>query len=123
MIKKPKTDPVSCTAGIRSMQDALDMLGNKWSLLIVHYLMTRTGIDNTFKKMEKDIEGISARMLSKELKALEFNKMVRREVMDTKPITVNYSITDYGKEANNVIQALVQWGMRHREVMFEQDKK
>lgn len=118
MIKKPKTDPVACTAGIRAMQDAQDVLGAKWSLLIIHYLMSRKGENNTFKKIEKDIEGISAKMLSKELKILELNKIIHREVMKTKPVTVNYSITEYGKEANKVIVALVNWGERHRSVMF-----
>jgi DNA-binding HxlR family transcriptional regulator len=118
MIKKPKTDPIACTADIRSLQDAQDVLGAKWSLLIIHYLMSREGENNTFKKIEKDIGGISAKMLSKELKILELNKIIHREVMKTKPVTVNYSITEYGKEANKVIVALVNWGKRHRSVMF-----
>lgn len=118
MIKKPKTDPLACTGDIRSMQDALDVLGSKWSLLIIHYLMIRENELNTFRKMEKDIEGISAKMLSKELKILEVNKIVSREVMNTKPVTVQYSITQYGKETKTVIAALVDWGQRHRMMMF-----
>ncbi|BFM42081.1 hypothetical protein CFS9_07220 [Flavobacterium sp. CFS9] len=120
MIKKPKTDPEGCTGDIRSMQDAIDILSSKWSLLIVHYLITRQGDNNTFKKMEKDIEGISAKMLSKELKNLEINKIVHREVMDTKPVTVQYSVTPYGLETKSVIAALVSWGRKHRGMMFEQ---
>src|SRR4249920_3506342 len=118
MIKKPKTDPHGCTDDILAMLDTLDALGGRWKLLIVHYLLTRQGESNTFKKMEKDIEGISAKMLSKELKMLEVNKIVHREVMPTKPVTVQYSITEYGKETKDVISVLVDWGQKHRMKLF-----
>ena len=118
MIKKPKTDPPGCADDIMAMLDTLDALGGRWKMLIVHYLLTREGESNTFKKMEKDIEGISAKMLSKELKMLEINKIVHREVMSTKPITVQYSITEYGKETRSVIRTLVAWGQKHRVKLF-----
>jgi DNA-binding HxlR family transcriptional regulator len=114
MIKKPLSDPEGCTQDIRSLLDTLDVLGGRWRLLIVHYLLIRPEEQNTFKKMEKDIEGISAKMLSKDLKVLEVNKIVRREVMPTKPITVQYSLTTYGIELRTVIQQLVAWGNKHR---------
>ncbi|MDN3674417.1 helix-turn-helix domain-containing protein [Flavobacterium branchiarum] len=119
MIKKPKTDPEGCTGDIKSMTDALEILGGKWRLLIVHYLFLREKDINTFKKIEKDIVGISAKMLSKELKILEVNKIVDRKIMDTKPVTVQYSITEYGKEVKPVISILVDWGLNHRREMFE----
>ena len=122
MIKKPKTDPHGCTDDIMAMLDTLDALGGRWKLLIVHYLLKRQGESNTFKKMEKDIEGISAKMLSKELKMLEVNKIVHREVMPTKPITVQYSITEYGKETKTVIGILVDWGQKHRMKLFNSEE-
>ncbi len=88
--KKTKTDSPSCTGDIMAMLEALDVLGGRWKLLIVHYLLIRENEINTFKKMEKDIEGISAKMLSKELKSLEANKIVHRQIMDSKPVTVQY---------------------------------
>lgn len=118
MIKRAKTDPPGCTADIIAILDTLDVLGGKWQLLIVHYLMIREHEINTFKKIEKDIEGISAKMLSKELKSLEANNLIRREVMNTKPITVQYSITAYGKETKNLISAIVDWGQNHRMRLF-----
>src|SRR6478609_728344 len=114
MIKKPKTDPHGCTDDIMALLDTLEVLGGRWKLLIVHYLLSRQGEANTFKKMEKDIEGISAKMLSKELKLLEANQIVFREVMSTKPVTVQYSITEYGKKTKAVIAELVDWGQKHR---------
>lgn len=114
MIKKPKSDPQGCAVDIMAMQDTLELLGGKWHLLIAHYLMQRPSIENTFKKMEKDIEGISAKMLTKVLKDLEANGLVSRTVLETKPVSVNYAITDYGKEVESLIAALVQWGVKHR---------
>jgi DNA-binding HxlR family transcriptional regulator len=119
MIKKPKTDPIACTGDIMAMLDTLDVLGGRWKLLIVHYLILRQGQANTFKKMEKDIEGISAKMLSKELKSLEANLIVNRTVMNTKPVTIQYSITPYGLEAKEVITTLLNWGQKHRVKLFE----
>lgn len=121
MIKKPKTDPAACTGDILSMGDTFDILGGKWKLLILHYLLRREHDANTFKKMEKDIEGISAKMLSKELKLLEVNKLVKREVMNTKPITVQYSITEYGKTTQDLIKSIVGWGHKHRLEMLKGD--
>jgi DNA-binding HxlR family transcriptional regulator len=121
MIKKPKTDPPACTNDILAIQDTLEVLGGRWKILIVHYLMLRENEVVTFKKMEKDIEGISAKMLSKELKTLEMNQLIHREVMNTKPIAVQYSITEYGKQTKEVIQAMVNWGEMHRMHLFQSE--
>jgi DNA-binding HxlR family transcriptional regulator len=122
MIRKPKTDPIGCTEDISAMLDTLDVLGGRWKLLIVHYLITREHEVNTFKKMEKDIEGISAKMLSKELKGLETNLIVNRMVMDTKPVTVQYSITAYGKNILPIIRDMVAWGKAHRATLYSAKK-
>ena len=119
MIQKPISDPPACTQDIRSLLDTLEVLGGRWRLLIVHYLLIRPQEANTFKKMEKDITGISAKMLSSDLKWLEANKIVHRQVMETKPITVQYSLTTYGQELKTVISKLVAWGEKHRWKMLE----
>jgi DNA-binding HxlR family transcriptional regulator len=119
MSKKSITDPPACVEDLLALQDAIEVLGGKWRLRILHYLLTRRTEVNTFKKMEKDLEGISAKILSKELKTLELNLLVHREQRDTRPITVRYSITDYGAEVRNVLSSLVSWGTRHRTQLFE----
>jgi len=122
MIQKPKTYPQSCTRNLMAMFDALEVLGGRWPLMILYYLWTYRGETNTFKKLQRGIEGISAKMLSKELKNLEVNLLVHREVMDTHPITVQYSITEYGEKMNNVLTALVDWGQRHRQEIIKERK-
>ncbi|MEV4886281.1 helix-turn-helix transcriptional regulator [Chitinophaga ginsengisegetis] len=56
-------------------------------------------------------------MLSKELKDLEMNKLVSRTVHNTKPVMVEYTITEYGKSFVPVAEQLLQWGLSHRKII------
>lgn len=68
-------------------------------------------------QMKRDIRGISAKMLSKELRDLEMNKLVKRTVRNTKPVTVEYAITEHGETFIPVLETLIKWGMKHRKVI------
>jgi DNA-binding HxlR family transcriptional regulator len=76
-----------------------------------------------FKNLERDITGITPKMLSKELRDLEMNELVKRTVYDTVSVTVEYSLTDYGKSLDEVIAALRNWGTNHRKKIFNQTSK
>ncbi|MEO4005328.1 helix-turn-helix domain-containing protein [Flavobacterium sp. CAU 1735] len=104
----------SCSEELFAIRDSLEILGGKWKLLILIYLKNRQDKLVHFKMMERGIQGISTKMLSKELKELEINELVTRTIQDTRPITVTYALTDYGKSVILVIEALVQWGFDHR---------
>ena len=67
-----------------------------------------------FKEIERSVPGISPRMLSKELRDLELNKMITRTVYDTIPATVEYEITQYGLSLDKVLLAMYEWGTAHR---------
>ena len=105
----------TCEQELSAIRDSLEILGGKWKLRIMRYLVNRIDQRNTFKKIQREIEGISAKMLSKELHDLELNLLVSREVIDSKPVTVAYSITEYGYTVLPVTDTLVEWGLRHRE--------
>ncbi len=105
----------TCTEELFAMRDSLDVLGGKWKLMILRYLTNRTDQQIHFKKLERGIDGISAKMLSKELKELETNLLITRTIQDTKPITVTYAVTEYGKSVLPVTETLVNWGLLHRE--------
>lgn len=105
---------ISCSEELFAIRDSLEILGGKWKLLILIYLKNRQDQLVHFKMIERGIQGISAKMLSKELKELEINELVTRTIQDTRPITVTYALTDYGKSVIPVIEALVQWGFDHR---------
>ena len=102
---------VECGKHIMAVRDALDIISGKWKLPIIISLIFG---DKRFKQMEREIHGITAKMLSKELKDLELNMLVKRTVYDTMPVTVEYSLTDYGKTLKNVITELQNWGAKHR---------
>jgi len=53
-------------------------------------------------------------MLSQELKELEINKLVKRSVLDTQPVTVQYEFTEHGLTLKSIINHLTEWGMEHR---------
>jgi DNA-binding HxlR family transcriptional regulator len=53
-------------------------------------------------------------MLSKELKELEINKLVKRTILDTQPITVQYELTKHGSTPKTIIDNLTDWGEKHR---------
>ncbi|MBO0357880.1 helix-turn-helix transcriptional regulator [Hymenobacter sp. BT186] len=101
-----------CTGAMRSVRDALDLLGGKWKLPII------VGLSNgpqRFKQLQREVVGITAKMLSKELKELEINGLLTRHVQaDTVPVAVTYTLASYGKTLFPVIEALHQWGQQHR---------
>lgn len=94
------------------MQDALYAINGKWKLPI---LLSLTFGTKRFKEISKDVSGITDRMLSKELRELELNKLVTRTVYDTFPPTVEYGMADHGKTLQKVIKELANWGALHRQ--------
>lgn len=109
----------NCSEELMAMRDSLDVLGGKWKLMILRFLTNRTHQVIHFKKMQREINGISAKMLSKELKELETNLLITRVEQNTKPATVVYAITEYGKSVLPVTETLVNWGLAHREKIIE----
>ncbi|UPK66573.1 winged helix-turn-helix transcriptional regulator [Chitinophaga filiformis] len=69
-----------------------------------------------FGELVREAE-ISPRILSKELQELEMNLLITRKVCNTKPVTVEYSATPYSRSLMEVIDAMVRWGTRHREMV------
>lgn len=94
-----------------SIQDALEALEGKWKLLI---LFSLSGGTKRFGQISKEVNGISDKVLSKELKSLEANELIKREVHHTFPPTVEYSITDHGRSLERVMEELHYWGLAHR---------
>ncbi|WP_111672771.1 winged helix-turn-helix transcriptional regulator [Algoriphagus litoralis] len=104
-----------CIEFIRPVRDVLDIINGKWKLPI---LIALSFGKKRFKELERDVEGITPRMLSKELRDLEINQLVVRTVYDTIPVSVEYSLTEYGKSLDSVIVALREWGKNHRKKLF-----
>lgn len=101
-----------CKKNIMAVHDAMDLLNGKWKISIIAVLCNHH--KRRFSDILNDIKGISNKMLSKELKDLEMNKLVKRTVLDTQPVTVEYMLTEYGRELQVMIKSLGDWGMKHR---------
>lgn len=109
-----------CPKVLMAIRDTMDVLSGKWKIAIIGSL---TFGEKRFKELQRDVDGITAKMLSKELKDLETNKLVKRTVFDTKPVTVEYRLTDHGKSLKKVIEELVTWGIHHREEIFDKKQR
>lgn len=101
-----------------AMQDVLQLLGGKWKIRIIGCL--RFGGKMRFMDLLREVDGIAAKMLSKELQDLEANKLVKRTVLHTKPITVEYEATDYASTLDRLLCEIVTWGTQHRKTIMEE---
>jgi DNA-binding HxlR family transcriptional regulator len=102
-----------CKAGLNAIGDALYAIGGKWKLKIIVALM-ESG-NKRFNELQRSVQGISARVLSNELKQLEMNGFVRRNVYSKMPVVVEYELTDYSNTLADVLRALHDCGASHRE--------
>lgn len=107
----------TCKEKLRAVQDTLDVLGGKWKIAIISALSFGK---LRFMELQREVEGIGAKMLSKELRELEINGLISRHVCNTKPITVEYELSVYGKTLQNIINEMINWGINHRERIKEQ---
>lgn len=101
-----------CTRSLAAVGDALYAIGGKWKLRIIIALRDGT---KRFNELQRTIAGISAKVLSNELKELEMNGFVKRTVFTQTPVVVEYELTEYSETLNEVLHALREWGMMHRE--------
>lgn len=104
----------ACQKSILAIRDTLDVVGGKWKLILLTILMTGP---RRFRELSRGA-GISPRILSKELQELEMNELVNRTVQNTKPITVEYSLTPYSESLNEVLSSMQHWGVEHRRKMI-----
>ena len=104
---------------ILAIQDAMAVLSGKWKILVLGSLSFKG--KQRFTELLKSVGGIRAKMLSKELQELEANQLVTRTVKQTKPLTVEYEITPYGRTLEKLICEIVSWGMSHRQRIMRGD--
>ena len=90
--------PVSATA---------DIVGRKWTLIVVHNLLDKPLGFNELKRL---IQGISSKTLSNSLSYLTQEGIVERKVHQNSPIRVEYSLTKKGREMKGLIEEMKGWG-------------
>lgn len=112
MKKKVAVKTDGCVHRLVAIRDAMDILSGKWKINIVASLSLKGKM--RFMDLLGEVDGIAAKMLSKELMNLETNLLIKRTVMSTKPVTVEYELTAHGKTLNKIIKEIGDWGVVHR---------
>jgi len=108
-------DHSECAKNLLPVRDALDILGGKWKLPII---ISLSHGNKRFSDIQNSVPKISPRMLSKELKELEMNKLVTRTVYDSQPVMVEYTLTGYSATLDKVVMELYNWGTAHRKMIM-----
>jgi len=99
-----------------ALKDALNVLNGKWKMAIIGTLLFGK---KRFSELEREIKGINPRMLSKELKELELNGVVSRRVIASRPVSIEYELTESGISLKKVLEEMIKWGLQHRERVFK----
>lgn len=90
-----------------SVEEAMTVLGGRWRMLIISFLIERP---MRFNELRRAIPNISQRMLTLELRFLEEEGFINREVFAEVPVKVEYSLTEDGKKLNNLVDVLKEVG-------------
>lgn len=101
---------------LQAIQDTMEIVQGRWKMPIIALLCNG---EFRYSELEKGLPKITPRMLSKELKDLEINELVKRKVYDTIPVKVTYKLTEYGYTLVPLIIELTNWGMQHREYIMK----
>jgi DNA-binding HxlR family transcriptional regulator len=89
---------------------ALELIGERWVILIMRELMFGP---RRFGELRRDLPGISANVLTQRLDRLERNRIVRKRVLPPPASVQIYELTEWGYEAEDLIQMLGKWATRH----------
>lgn len=89
----------------------VQLIGSKWKLLIIRNLLTRPW---RFNELQKDLEGISQKVLTYSLRAMEEDKIIVRTVFPEVPPHVEYSLSELGETLRPILDAMEQWGRNYK---------
>lgn len=107
---------LSCIETVRPVRDTLDIISGKWKLPII--ISISIG-NERFTDIQESIPKLTPKVLSKELKDLEQNKLVERVITNDYPVKITYRATEYASTLNSIIYAMKEWGNNHRKEIFK----
>lgn len=100
------------------VDEALEIIVGKWKPIILLHLFKNGTM--RFSELKRSIPNITQKVLTKNLRELEDELIVKRVVYPQVPPKVEYSITEYGKELEPILHAMHEWGTKH---MMRKNKK
>ncbi len=95
-----------------AVSTALEVMGGRWKAVILFYLLGGT---RRFSEIQRYLPGVSQRVLTQQLRELEADGVLHREVYPEVPPRVEYSLTDFGRTLREPLLALRDWGEQHRQ--------
>jgi DNA-binding HxlR family transcriptional regulator len=107
---KPKTEARGFPRSPCAVACTLDLVGDKWSLLVVRDLL-RGNV--TYGELQNSLEGIPTNILADRLKRLENARLIAKSAYQQHPVRYAYELTEKGKALSDVLLALVRWGKKH----------
>lgn len=93
------------------VKHTLQLIGNKWRVLIIHELLQGT---QRFGQLQKALDGVTQKVLTANLRALEIGGLVVRTVYAEVPPRVEYSLTPTGKTLKPVLDCMAFWGNNYK---------
>ena len=118
---KPLVEPIGteeCNNRLTALSDALYVIGGKWKLRIIIALAEG---NTRFNELQRVLD-ISAKVLSNELKDMELNGLVKRNVYPSTPVVIEYELTEYSDTLKDVLTSLSNWGLMHRNKIINKRK-
>jgi DNA-binding HxlR family transcriptional regulator len=119
-VKEVLSVPRNQKEEVQALQDTIYVIGGKWRLPIINSLCNG---NKRFRDIERSIPGITTRMLSRELKDLEANQIIKRTVIPDSPVIVEYTTTDYCRTFGDIILEMIKWGKQHRQKLIKPQKR
>lgn len=95
-----------------SVETTLKVIGGKWKMVILCHL---TDGVKRFGELKRAMPDITQKMLTQQLRELELDGIIHREVFSQVPPKVEYSLTDYGETIHGVLGVMADWGQKHQE--------
>lgn len=114
---KKSNNYLTCLETLKPVRDTLDVINGKWKLPILISIMVG---NSRFTDIESSIPGISAKVLTKELKDLEINQLITRTVIEDYPVKIVYKTTQHADTLVPIIEALKHWGINHRHKLYQE---
>jgi DNA-binding HxlR family transcriptional regulator len=112
MNKKDKVDKIiePCSRSKCPVSCVLDLLGDKWTLLLVRDLLLGKG---TYTEFQQSPEGIPTNILAERLKRLQTAEIIKKLPYQERPLRYRYQLTEKGRDLYPVLSAMIDWGNRY----------
>ncbi|MDP8928318.1 MAG: helix-turn-helix transcriptional regulator [Actinomycetota bacterium] len=106
----PPTQQVGSDASASALAEAVERVGDRWSLLIIHALLDGPA---RFNDLQERVSGVSPNILSQRLRRLEAEGIILASPYSQRPLRFTYELTARGRELAGALRLLAQWGARH----------